>query len=297
VHKTGYGKKCESCHESSEWKKTYFDHEKETDFPLHGKHKETTCNSCHTSGNLEKEVPEKCYGCHKNDDDHKGRYGKKCADCHTSSSWQKQRFNHDKKTDFPLSGKHKKLTCSQCHKGDLYKDELTSDCFDCHKNDDVHRGEQGKKCDSCHNEKGWHHDVSFDHDLARFPLIGMHAATQCEECHLSNDHRSAETGCNSCHAGDDVHKTRLGTDCESCHNPNAWEIWIFDHDKATDFKIDGAHKEAGCYDCHRTKSEGKLEASKDCISCHRTDDIHNRQFGRHCNDCHSTENFKDIEIR
>ena len=176
------------------------------------------------------------------------------------------------------------------------KDKTTAKCFDCHKKDDVHKGKQGKKCDSCHNEKGWHSNVLFDHDLSRFPLIGMHVATQCEECHLSAEYGETQSDCNDCHADDDVHKTRLGTDCESCHNPNSWEIWLFDHDKATDFTIDGAHKELGCYDCHQSKSKGKLKAAKDCISCHRSEDIHHRRFGGQCDHCHSTKSFKDIKI-
>jgi hypothetical protein len=73
--------------------------------------------------------------------------------------------------------------------------------------------------------------------------------------------------------------------------------WLFDHDKASDFKIDGAHDELGCFDCHKTNSTGKLKASKDCISCHRSEDVHNRQFGRQCGDCHSTKSFKDIKIK
>jgi hypothetical protein len=302
VHRGGYGKKCESCHNSKEWTEAKFDHKKETDFPLYGQHKKTACSNCHVpgvpanKGKDKKDLPTKCYGCHRNDDSHKGRNGKKCDDCHSSTAWDKQKFDHDKKTDFPLHGKHKKVTCSACHKGDLYEDKLSIKCIDCHKKDDAHKGKQGKNCDSCHNEKGWHSNVQFDHDLSSFPLIGMHAATQCEECHLTAEYGSTDAECNQCHASDDVHETTLGTDCHACHNPNSWNTWLFDHDKATDFKIDGAHEELGCYDCHQTKSDGKLEASKDCISCHRSDDIHNRQFGAQCGDCHSTKKFKDVKI-
>jgi len=302
VHRGNYGKECDSCHNSEKWQDIHFDHDKKTDFALYGKHKKASCNSCHRPADVKseksrKKIPKTCHGCHKNDDSHKGRYGNKCETCHATSSWQKQKFNHDKKTDFPLRGKHQKLTCIQCHKGDLYKDKTSTKCISCHKADDVHKGKQGEKCDSCHNEKGWNDNVFFDHDLTRFPLIGMHAATQCEECHITAEYGKTPLECNVCHADDDEHKTKLGTDCETCHNPNSWTTWLFNHDKDTDFKLDGAHKKLGCYDCHRTKSDGKLRASKDCISCHRSDDKHNRQFGGQCGNCHTTKNFKDTNIR
>jgi len=313
AHRGDFGKKCDGCHNSKKWHEIHFDHNKKTDFALYGKHKKAACNSCHEPGDVKsdeakKKLPKQCYGCHKNDDSHKGQFGKKCETCHASESWQKQKFDHDKKTDFALRGKHKKTACSQCHKDDLYQDKkinskktgakkIISKCIDCHKKDDVHKGEQGKKCDNCHNEEGWRSNVLFDHDLTNFPLIGMHAVTQCEECHLSAEYGATKSECNVCHADDDVHKTRLGTDCETCHTPNLWLIWFFDHDKATDFAIDGAHKELGCYDCHQTKTKDKVKASKDCISCHRSRDVHNRQFGRRCGDCHSTESFKDINIK
>jgi len=297
AHDGGFGKKCASCHNTKQWQKARFDHSKKTDFPLYGKHKTASCNRCHRTGKQKKPLAKQCYGCHKNDDSHKGRYGKKCQQCHRSSSWQKQIFDHHKASKFDLHGKHKTTACNQCHKGALYKNKLKASCISCHQSDDVHKGKQGKKCDRCHNAKGWRNNVSFDHDLSHFPLIGMHATTQCEECHLSTDYTAAESGCNQCHAGDDVHQTRLGTHCNDCHNPNAWDTWLFNHDQNTSFKLDGAHKKLGCYDCHQTKTKDRLQAPKDCISCHRSRDIHNRLFGRQCGDCHSTKSFTDINIQ
>jgi len=302
IHQGGYGEKCDRCHTPKKWDEISFDHGKETDFKLLGQHEKAPCTSCHTAELIKKnkktkkKLPTDCFSCHKHDDSHKGKNGKKCEDCHTSKSWQKHKFDHDKETDFPLLGKHKELSCSYCHKGKIEKDEMKKACVECHKKDDVHQGKQGKKCNNCHTEKGWHDNVFFDHDLSSFPLIGMHAAIQCEECHLTSVYSSTDSECNTCHAGDDVHKTRLGTDCETCHNPNSWENWLFDHEKATRFKIDGAHEDVGCYDCHRTNSKGKLKASSDCIYCHRSQDIHNRQFGRQCGKCHNTESFKDVNI-
>jgi len=302
IHKGGYGEKCDTCHTSEKWDQVKFDHNKKTDFPLYGQHKKASCNSCHTPEKLNKnkhkklKLPTDCFSCHKHDDAHKGKNGKECKDCHNSKSWKKHKFDHSK-TDFPLRGKHKDLSCSYCHKGKVEKDKMKTDCIACHKKDDVHQGKQGKICNDCHNENGWHDKVFFDHDLSSFPLIGMHAAIQCEECHLTSVYSSTESDCNACHAPDDVHKTRLGTDCEKCHNPNSWENWLFDHDKQTRFEIDGAHEKAGCYDCHRRRSKGKVKASKDCISCHRSQDVHNRQFGNQCGQCHSTESFRDVNIK
>jgi hypothetical protein len=294
VHKGGYGTDCNSCHTTLKWAQTKFDHNKKTDFPLFGAHRSARCNDCHSSGILKKTLPKNCYGCHKNDDAHKGRFGEKCSQCHTTVHWAKSKFDHSK-THFPLRGNHADLLCADCHKNNL-KTKLKTECVACHQKDDVHKGKQGKHCASCHNEKNWKNNVRFDHDLSSFPLIGMHAVTACDECHVSTQYSSAPSACNDCHANDDVHKTKLGTNCQSCHNPNSWKTWLFNHDKASSFKLDGAHKKIGCYDCHNTPSKGKLKASSECISCHRRDDIHNGQFGGDCSQCHNTENFREIHI-
>ena len=296
IHRGSFGKKCDSCHSEKKWDVFDFDHNRKTDFPLYGKHKKATCNSCHKPDDIKEKLPKTCHGCHKNDDSHKGQYGNKCKNCHSTSSWQKQKFDHNK-TEFSLLGKHKDVARNHCHKGGLYEDKLKTDCITCHEKDDAHKGKQGRTCNNCHNETGWNKNVLFDHDLASFPLIGMHAITACEECHLSSDYSRTDSDCNQCHAGDDVHETKLGTDCESCHNPNTWNVWLFDHDKSTDFTIDGAHEDLGCYDCHKSRSSGKLKASSECISCHRRQDIHNRDFGRDCGRCHSTKSFRDINIK
>lgn len=293
IHKGGYGTACNDCHTTVKWDAAKFDHSK-TKFPLLGAHNSTSCNSCHSSGVLTKSLAKDCFSCHKNDDTHKGRYGNKCGDCHTTTQWSKSKFDHSK-TDFPLRGNHAKLLCSDCHQDNLER-KLKSTCISCHKKNDVHKGKQGEQCANCHNDKGWKNNVQFEHDLSHFPLIGMHAAVACNECHLTTQYNATPNACNDCHADDDVHKTRLGTDCHVCHNPNSWNNWLFDHDKATSFKMDGAHKKLGCYDCHNTPSEGKLRASRDCISCHRRDDIHNNQFGRDCGQCHTTNNFREVHI-
>ena len=48
--------------------------------------------------------------------------------------------------------------------------------------------------------------------------------------------------CKACHAGDDAHKGTLGGGCESCHTPAGWARWSFDHERQTDYPLEGAHR-------------------------------------------------------
>lgn len=297
VHRGKNGKKCKKCHNTRDWKKLGFNHDKDTKFPLRGRHKKIKCYPCHKS-NYKKELKKDCVACHKPDDEHKGRYGKKCKTCHSEKGWSKTKFNHDRDTDYPLRGKHKKTKCDDCHKGkNIYKENLKANCYQCHRVDDVHKGQQGKKCQRCHTERGWRKKVAFEHDLTRFPLIGLHAITPCEECHLTTAYQEAKIDCLSCHKEDDVHKQQLGKLCEQCHTPNGWLVWKFDHDKQTEFKLTGAHKEVHCHDCHRNAVDKVESDPRSCAACHGADDEHNGQFGSSCDRCHNTTDFKEIEMR
>lgn len=46
-HKGRYGTKCESCHSDHDWKTDIFNHNRDTKYPLRGKHAEAKCESCH----------------------------------------------------------------------------------------------------------------------------------------------------------------------------------------------------------------------------------------------------------
>lgn len=296
VHNTRYGKKCQTCHTPKDWDKPTFDHDKDTDYPLIGRHKKTLCDACHTGHLYDDKLKDDCYSCHKSDDQHKGQNGTSCDKCHTPKSWSTIGFNHDKDTDFPLRGKHKPLECTACHKGGLYKDELKTECVACHKADDVHRGQQGDNCAQCHDESGWGSKVVFDHDLTDFPLIGLHATVPCEECHISRSFKDAKKECDTCHKKDDIHKKTLGPHCEQCHNPNGWPLWQFDHNTQTDFKLDGKHEGLQCSGCHKKTVSNTIKLSHTCESCHRKDDPHFGQFGRNCERCHSTKSFEDAKL-
>lgn len=288
-HKGALGEKCQSCHSDTSWReRKSFDHDK-TDFKLVGAHKTVQCILCH-AGERYKDLPHACIDCHKSEDVHQGRFGTKCETCHGSEKWKGATFDHDKSTKFPLAGGHKDLKCEACHQGPLDAEKLATTCVSCHKKDDPHQGQQGTRCEQCHVATGWHQSVAFDHDLTRFPLIGLHARVPCEECHRSSTFKDAPTACRDCHK-DDVHGGRLGGECQQCHTPNGFALWRFDHARATKFPLTGAHAATSCHACHTARQPSSLKLPTDCIACHAGDDAHRGEFGRECGTCHGMDSF------
>lgn len=303
-HEGRYGGDCKKCHTPLGWASLIFNHDKDTKYKLIGRHKQVTCDQCHPAKVNAYKVKTKddCYSCHKFSDEHKGLYGKKCKDCHNTKGWAKNKFDHDK-TDFPLKGKHKKTACNDCHPGELYDQKLSTKCYECHVQHDVHNGQLGKKCNDCHVESGWIKDVEFDHDITLFPLLGSHATLACEDCHSSTNFKNEKPKCVSCHRNDDVHKQRLGVRCAACHNAVDWKAWAFDHGKKTEFELKGEHEDKDCLLCHREvveevnkKEDEEFNMPGTCHGCHAADDIHDGGFGRSCDRCHNEKAFDEIDM-
>lgn len=290
------GTNCGDCHASADWSKVRFDHDKDTRFGLGGRHAAVDCNACHAAGGAAREAPRNCFGCHRKDDHHHGDFGQKCANCHRVESWQVLNFNHDRDTKYPLLGRHAMTACDGCHTEGSYAKKLGTACADCHGKADPHKEQLGRDCGHCHAPEGWK-PARFDHDLTRFPLVGLHATQPCAACHASAAFQDASEACNDCHREDDAHDGRLGPACATCHNPNGWSVWRFDHDQRTDYPLTGRHRGLSCTACHTRPSEGELELPHTCNDCHDADDAHNGAFGRRCDDCHTTEDFKRAEVR
>lgn len=297
VHNGRNGDQCKKCHSTRSWKKLAFDHNKDTKFALHGRHEKAPCQSCHREDPYKVKLKRNCYACHQYDDEHKGRYGLRCETCHRDSGWEKTNFDHQADTKFPLQGNHVDTACDACHLANLYDRKLPTDCYSCHDLDDPHSGEEGKRCERCHAPAGWRKKVRFDHDVTHFPLIGIHAAAACEECHLSPVYKQSPSQCNACHKHQDPHKSALGTQCERCHTPNGWQVWSFDHNRDSEFHINGAHEKVHCDACHFDAVETMATDPRTCIACHRRDDAHRGQFGPRCGRCHDTDSFQSLTLR
>jgi hypothetical protein len=293
-HKESFGSKCETCHIEKSWKEIIFDHDIKTKYPLLGKHKDTKCVSCHKGDLYKDKLKTDCHSCHHKDDKHKESFGRKCETCHVEKSWKEILFDHDKKTKYPLLGKHKDTKCVSCHKGDLYKDKLKTDCLSCHLKDDKHEGQEGKKCESCHNEKDWK-KAKFNHVLSRFQLTGTHFLVECKKCHLTPRFKDAKSECVPCHEKQDVHKRTLGTECQTCHNTRDWKGWDFDHD-LTNFKLEGKHRNIKCIECHKSPVTKKITMAASCVGCHDKDDKHDGAYGSLCENCHIGSTWKTIKV-
>ncbi|MGE0115482.1 MAG: cytochrome c3 family protein [Steroidobacteraceae bacterium] len=296
VHQSSRGNNCEQCHSTLSWTAAKFDHARETGFALNGAHARTDCVSCHTSGRMEDPVPKDCNGCHKAQDSHAGRMGQKCDTCHDSTNWKPPTFEHARDAKFALTGPHGRLSCDTCHTANVATQKLGTTCIGCHRAQDAHSGQLGEHCEQCHVADTWRGDVRFDHDLTDFPLVGLHVPVPCAQCHLTQQFKDARTDCYDCHQKADVHQGGLGKHCDSCHSPNGWNLWEFDHNKQTHFPLTGAHAPLGCADCHRDRVD-TFKPSTDCISCHQQDDIHAGQFGRQCQRCHTTATFRGGRAR
>jgi hypothetical protein len=204
---------CEYCHNEKAWKPTPgFNHD-DTEYPLKGKHIKVKCTACHDT---EKDgeahgFPEpkgetflrfapvahkSCLDCHK--DVHEGRFGLRCASCHTVDGWhiirnasQERQFHE--KTRFPLKGAHLDVECRSCHgpfpgQNAKFKNLAFKLCGDCHP--DGHEGQltvNGKTpdCETCHTEASFQPPkyALAEHGKTRYPLEGAHQVVPCASCH------------------------------------------------------------------------------------------------------------------
>jgi Class III cytochrome C family len=292
-HKGQFGDKCESCHGVNLWKTTTFNHDTDTKYALRGKHRSTSCTTCHTGNLYRVKLSQDCYACHVKDDKHKESLGKDCGSCHSERSWKEPaKFDHDR-SSFPLLGKHAAVECKDCHKSNMFK-EAPRECIGCHKKDDKHNDSLGKDCRSCHTERSWKESAKFDHDRSVFPLRGQHRKVECNDCHKSAMFKEAPKDCFSCHKKDDKHNATLGEKCVDCHVESDWKITAgrFDHER-TKFALRNAHAAVTlkCSACHKDLQSFR-KTPVDCYSCHKKDDKHEGQSGTACEQCHSDRSWR-----
>lgn len=319
------GLDCSSCHRSDTWKpvkeKMEFDH-KITGFPLIGKHKVISCQSCHLNLKFDepKATANTCSSCHI--DVHQGKLGDNCQSCHNQTSFQlvDGRAIH-MRTSFPLTGAHAVISCESCHKTrrDGAFTPLSTSCYSCHEQDyrnarSIDHVANGFStiCTDCHSTAGWG-SSKFDHTAASggFALLGAHSTLRCSSCHETPSFKSkfpaaSDQDCYTCHTNDynRAHgNSGFPTTCTDCHNVKSWGDAHFDHAAVSNgFELLGSHKKLECSSCHELpsyKTKFPAKSDQDCYTCHTAD--YNRAHGSSgfpttCTDCHNVNTWGDAEF-
>jgi hypothetical protein len=205
-----------------------------------------------------------------------------CTLCHAGDDWHTIRqdfeFDHLAETGVPLEGAHALAECLRCH-NDRGPVALFAQrgCAGCH--EDVHRGQLGADCSSCHGESDWRPEGQIAlHAATRLPLAGAHAALQCWACHEGaavGSFRNVDPQCASCHLDDYQRSTDpdhvasgYPTTCQDCHGFVAFDqAAIFSHAGIT----------TGCADCHLDDYQRTTDPDHEA-----------QQFPLSCEDCHAS---------
>jgi hypothetical protein len=207
-----------------------------------------------------------------------------CENCHNAASWRPIRavpeFDHNK-TKYPLRGMHEKVPCAQCHSKPVFTN-VGKNCQDCHA--DIHQRKMGTDCAQCHTVQGWNIAVQQvkDHQN-RFPLLGAHAAVQCEDCHKGaavGQYQGLSTACNSCHMRDfqqakspDHVAGQFPQTCADCHSFDSWLGATINHSAPPiNFPLTNGHANVPCLNCHVGSNFNLKIAATDCgnAGCHLT---------------------------
>jgi hypothetical protein len=332
-HQGRFGTNCTRCHSTGGWNQTkvdeeHFDHSK-TPFPLTGKHRDTACEKCHTPDDQGKPrwsgiAFAACSSCHV--DPHKGQFKQGCDFCHSTSNWERSRFEtmfDHSKTDYPLVGKHLTVACVDCHRNGDFKTPIPhAVCMDCHK--DPHGGQfaqrtDGGRCESCHTVQGFTPSTFTvaEHAKTGFPLKSPHDRVQCASCHIpagdQTRFRISFALCVDCHK--DPHGGQFAgppwaNHCERCHTGLTFRnstMTLALHEK-TRFPLTGSHIAVACDDCHKPMANSTVAVYHfqhlSCTTCHA--DVHHGEFAARmavvgangkpmgCEACHGTEEWQDL---
>lgn len=148
---------CETCHNTTAWQPSTFNHNTSTTFPLTGAHITVACTACHIN-NVYAGLSTTCVSCHQTDynnatnPNHSANstvFTTNCSSCHNTSAWQPApNFNHT--SYFPISsGRHSGISCSTCHTNSSNYTVFTCITSSCHQT--AHNQNQGSAgCYRCH---------------------------------------------------------------------------------------------------------------------------------------------------
>jgi hypothetical protein len=89
AHVEDWGRACGACHDGRD-RFSAFRHDTLA-FRLTGRHLRQPCTACHAPVRTLAafaDAPATCVGCHRDDDEHRGRFGTDCGSCHNTVDWE-----------------------------------------------------------------------------------------------------------------------------------------------------------------------------------------------------------------
>ena len=277
---------CQRCHQESSFKKLIFNHNSHSRFPLKGKHKRVNCAKCHPQGKY-KPLEMECSSCHESDSPHGDTFGDaECSQCHSPIGWKQTHFDHSV-TRFALEGRHEDQPCYRCHpSGTETQDDTEQACSFCHTST-IHKGQfNDRDCLACHvGAERWSIPF-FDHSQSRFSLNGAHLSVACDGCHKEGHYKPIDVNCANCHQN--FHEGQINQACDQCHFTEGWANLPFDHQRQTQYPLEGLHREIECKKCHLKNQYKGLD--QECQTCHL--DIHQGSKGAECAQCHTLNGWE-----
>jgi len=291
---------CETCHSTTAWTPSTFNHSTATTFPLTGAHITVSCVTCHPTGYTA--IPTTCVSCHlanynatTNPNHITAKFATTCETCHSTTAWVPSTFNHSTATTFPLTGAHISVSCSTCHPTGYTA--IPTTCVSCHlatynatTNPNHVTAKFPTTCETCHSTTNWT-SSTFNHSTSTtFPLTGAHIALACAVCHPTN-YNAIPTTCVSCHLATYNATTnpnhaaaKFPTTCETCHSTSNWTSSTFNH--TSYFPITSGNHNVSCTTCH-TNAANYAVFSCVTSACHGNAH-HQNQGSAGCYSCHPT---------
>ena len=273
-----------------------FDHEG-AGWPLSGGHVGVPCRECHTAKRKRTNrdsylgASSRCVDCH-------GEYhgaGQKadlarCDRCHNTYDWKQLnanlRFNHERETRFPRTGRHLKAPCETCHLGKKrFAPIKVAGCVTCHQDPHPAGVFRRRICEDCHVTSSFENTSIFEHGSTGWALRGKHRKNKCADCHDWKRWKPRSRDCSGCHK--DPHRGQFrGTTCSRCHQEQGFDRLKFNHNSMSRFALRGKHRRVACERCHPGGKYKPIE--RECRGCHSDRSPHADTFGETpCGNCHS----------
>ena len=231
--------KCMACHSSGMWDALKFDHDKPFPdgrqgqgrrVPAQGRAQEEQVRGVPPEAQVRRDADATCSrrGLPRRRRRAQGPARRQVREVPRRDRRQHLQPQHD--VGVPARRQAPRVRCADCHPSVTFKPRPT-DCFGCHPEPAVHKGQYGTGCEQCHTTRTWE-DVKPLHDVGDFSLKGAHDNIACERCHRDNRPLAGSGNlCINCHRQDDIHNNSLSPRCGECHTQWSFAPARFDHSR------------------------------------------------------------------